>query len=99
MDNYNYDELFIIRDDFISFLRDKNYKDSTLYDIKNDINGLLKFLIDNSFELTKEYIGMYLSYIEERKIKSHTKKLIFVNIRRFSEFVFEHNYMLFRNLI
>ena len=48
MDNYNYDELFIIRDDFISFLRDKNYKDSTLYDIKNDINGLLKFLIDNS---------------------------------------------------
>ena len=95
MDNYNYDELFIIRDDFISFLRDKNYKDSTLYDIKNDINGLLKFLIDNSFELTKEYIGMYLSYIEERKIKSHTKKLIFVNIRRFSEFVFEHNYIVF----
>ena len=48
MDNYNYDELFIIRDDFISFLRDKNYKDSTLYDIKNDINGLLK-VNTNSF--------------------------------------------------
>ena len=35
MDNYTNDELLHIRDDFIDFLRKRNYKESTLAVIKS----------------------------------------------------------------
>lgn len=93
MDNYTNDELLRIRDDFIDFLRQRNYLESTLVVMKRRINNLFEFLEENSYSLTRDGIDKYLAYIINSDLVELTKNTIFVIMRRFSEYLFDNTYI------
>ncbi|MGN1405554.1 MAG: tyrosine-type recombinase/integrase [Erysipelotrichaceae bacterium] len=92
MDNYTNDELLRIRDDFIDFLRKRNYQESTLGVIKRRINNLFEFLEKNSYSLTRDGVDKYLEYIFNSELVELTKNTIFYITRRFSEYFFDGTY-------
>lgn len=93
MDNYTNDELLHIRDDFIDFLRKRNYKESTLAVIKRRINNLFNFLEENSYLLNRDGIDKYLMHIDKSDWIYSTKNEAFSIIRRFSEYFFDGKYV------
>ena len=93
MDNYTYDELLKIRDDFIDFLRKRNYKESTLLNEKRRINNLFDFLEENSYCLDRVGVNSYLTYISDLDLSESTKSIIFCIIRRFAEYLFDNAYI------
>lgn len=93
MDNYTNDELLHIRDDFIDFLRKRNYKESTLAVIKRRINNLFNFLEENSYLLNRDGIDKYLMHIDKSDWIYSTKNEAFSIVRRFSEYFFDDKYV------
>ena len=93
MDNYTNDELLHIRDDFIDFLRKRNYKESTLAVIKRRIKNLFNFLEENSYLLNRDGIDKYLMHIDKSDWIYSTKNEAFSIIRRFSEYFFDGKYV------
>lgn len=93
MDNYTNDELLHIRDDFIDFLRKRNYKESTLAVIKRRIKNLFDFLEENSYLLNRDGIDKYLMHIDKSDWIYSTKNEAFSIVRRFSEYFFDDKYV------
>ena len=93
MDNYTNDELLHIRDDFIDFLRKRNYKESTLAVIKRRINNLFNFLEENSYLLNRDGIDKYLMHIDKSDWIYSTKNEAFSIVRRFSVYFIYDKYV------
>lgn len=93
MENYTHNELLKIRDDFIDFLRKRNYRESTLATIKRRIKNLFDFLEDNSYFLNRDGINKYLMHIYKSDRIDATKNEVFFVVRRFSEYFFDDKYV------
>lgn len=84
----------LIKENFISFLKDKGYKDSSLFTYSNHVDIFFQFISDNKLSLNDDGIHQYLDYVNSRNIKDHSKSLIKSYITRFRDFINGENYIL-----
>lgn len=93
MDNINND-LIEVKEKFISFLKEKGYKESSLKGYVSKINLFYIFLNENKLSLNKDSISLYLKHIEKLEYVEHTKSQTKSIFTRFSDFIDGDEYVL-----
>lgn len=84
----------LIKEGFISFLKDKGYKDSSLREYIRTINSLCIFLNENKLQLNNDSIFLYLKHIEELEYAAHTKSQIKGVLIRLCDYLDGEKYVL-----